>query len=87
MSILLTLYSEPVLVLFLDHSTPKVHLLRFYSRILKVFYLLKENFKKLFRLLYAISSFRLFINYNENSCSRNENATIYGVFVITAFRS
>ena len=29
MSILLTYYSEPVLVLFLDYSTHKVHLLRF----------------------------------------------------------
>ena len=30
MSILLTKYSEPVLVLFLDYSTHKVDLLRFY---------------------------------------------------------
>ena len=44
MSILLTEYSEPVLVLFLDYSTHEVHLLQFYSRILKVFYVLKENF-------------------------------------------
>ena len=34
MSILLTRYSEPVLVLFSDYSRHKVHLLRFYSRIL-----------------------------------------------------
>ena len=45
MSILMTWYSEPVLVLFLDYSTHKVYLLRFYSRILKVFYVLKKNFK------------------------------------------
>ena len=37
MSILLTYNSEPVLV---DYSTHKVHLLTFYSRILKVFYVL-----------------------------------------------
>ena len=34
-----------------------MHLLRFYSRILKVFYVLKENFKWFFQLLYAISTF------------------------------
>ena len=79
MSILLTWYSEPVLVLFLDYSTHKVHLLRFFSRILEVFYVLKENFKYLFQLLSVISTFRLFIN--DNSCSRNANA-MYGVFVI-----
>ena len=45
MSVLLTKYSDPVLVLLLDYSTHKVHLLRFYSRILKVFYVLKGNFK------------------------------------------
>ena len=83
MSILLTQYSEPVLVLFLDYSTHEVHLLQFYSRILKVFYVLKENFQQFFQLLYAISTFRLFIN--ENSCSRNANA-IYGVFVIIALK-
>ena len=36
-----------------------------------------------FFLLYAISTFRLFIN--ENSCSRNANA-LYVVFVITALK-
>ena len=75
-----TQYSEPVLVLFLGYSTHEVPLLRFYSRILKVFYSLKENFKQSFQLLYAISSFRLFIN--QSSCSTNANA-VYGVFVIT----
>ena len=35
-------------------------------------------------LLYAISTFRLFIY--ENSCSRNANA-MYGVFVIMALKS
>ena len=47
MSILLNRwYSEPVLVLFLDYSKHKVHLLQLYSRILKdVFYVLRENFK------------------------------------------
>ena len=38
-------YSEPVLVPFLGYSTHKVHLLRCYSQSLKVFYVLKENFK------------------------------------------
>ena len=46
MSTLKTKYTEPVLALFLDYiSTHKVHSLRFYSWILKVFYLLNENFK------------------------------------------
>ena len=44
MTILLTWYSEPVLVLFLDYCTHKVHFLAFYNRILKVFYALQENF-------------------------------------------
>ena len=38
-----------------------------------MFYLPKENFKLFFQLLYAISSFRLFINAN-SCCSRNVNA-------------
>ena len=45
MSILLTWYSEPVLVLFLDYGTHKVHLLWFFCCILEVFYVVKENFK------------------------------------------
>ena len=56
-----------------------MHLLRFFSRILEVFYVLKENFKYFLQLLSVISTFRLFIN--DNSCSRNANV-ICGVFVI-----
>ena len=40
MSILLTLYSEPVFAMFLDYSTYKVDLLRIDSRIFKVSYVL-----------------------------------------------
>ena len=53
MSILLTQYFEPVLVLFLEYSTHKVQSLRFYSRILKVFYVMKENFKQFFQCYYC----------------------------------
>ena len=42
MSILLTYNAEPVLVLFLDYSTHKVHLLTFYSRVFYV--LIRRNF-------------------------------------------
>ena len=37
-----------------------------YSRTLKEFHVLKENFKKFFQILYAmhVSTFRLFINEN-----------------------
>ena len=44
MSILFTYYSEPMLLLFLDYSTHKVHLLRFTS----VFFVLKGKIKYLF---------------------------------------
>ena len=49
-----------------------------------MFYLLKENFKSFFQLLYVISSFWLFIN--ANSCSRNVNA-MYSALVIMALKS
>ena len=44
----------------------------------------REILSFFFQLLYAISTFRLFIN--ENSCSRYANA-LYGVFVIMALKS
>ena len=67
MSILLTYYSEPVLVLFLDYRTHKVHLLGFK----KYFLYWTKILGGLFQLQNTISTFRLFIN--ENS-SRNANA-------------
>ena len=86
MSILLACwYSEPVLVLFLDYSKHKVHLLQLYSRILKVFYVLRGNFKWFF---FSITVCDIYIHcdtVNGNSCSRNVNV-MYGVFVITALK-
>ena len=62
--------AEPVLVLFLDYSALKRHLWRFNDRFSKGFYvLLKESLEKFIHLLYAISTFQLFIK--ESSCSTN----------------
>ena len=61
MSILLTEYSEPVLVLFLDFSTHKAQLLGFYSQMSIKSVLCTEGKFSVFFRVYAISTFRLFI--------------------------
>ena len=50
-----------------------------YRQIFKEFHVLKENFKKFLQLLYAIPTFRSFINENSNV-----NA-MYGVFLVFLF--
>ena len=55
-----------------------MHFWQFNSRLLKVFYGLKESFKWFLQLLYTISTFQLSIK--ENSCSKSANV-MYGVFV------
>ena len=71
MSILLTEYSEPVLVLFLDYITHKAQLLGSYSQMSIKSVLCTEGKFSVFFRVYAISTFRLFIEVN--SCSRYAN--------------
>ena len=67
--------------LFLDESTLKMHSWRFIAEFLKSFMYWRKILSSFFQLLYAISTFRLFINENSKV-----NVT-YSVFVIAALKS
>ena len=57
-----------------------------YSRILKEFHVLNENFTSFFQLLYAIATLRLFINEN-STVNAMYGVFLSSVFVITALKS
>ena len=68
MSILLTYNAEPVLVLFLDYSTHKVHLLTFYSRIF--FYS---------RVLYVLIRRKFWVEKRKKGEKQPTTQPLYGV--------